>query len=162
MEFRAELINPRVSRELRRAVLRPGLTAADALPGDDIADAVHIGAFENVFRLASACFIFPDRCPWLDDVPVGTDWHLRQLATHPDYRGQGAASAVVRTAADYVAATGGGRLWCDARRSAAGFYERIGWLRHGPEHLSDIGEPEPVPHVYLWRAIQPAPPVNLD
>jgi GNAT superfamily N-acetyltransferase len=156
-EFRAELINPRRSRELRRSVLRPHLATSDPLPGDGIGTAVHIGAFVNIFTLASTCFIYPDPCPWrAAEQPA---WHLRSLATEPALRGQGAATAVLRTAVDYVAATGGGLLWCDARLAAITFYLRIGWTEHGDEHLSS--DP-PIPHRYLWRMVEPSPPVSLD
>jgi GNAT superfamily N-acetyltransferase len=157
MQFRAELIDPRVSRELRRSVLRPHVDPSEPLPGDEIADAVHIGAFADVFKLASTCFIYPDACPWLPDERPA--WHLRQMATHPDWRGQGAGGAVLRTAVDYVAATGGGLLWCNARLPALDFYARHGLRMYGETH--DSGEP-PIPHKYLWRRVAAAVPESAE
>ena len=154
--FRAELINPRMSRELRRSVLRPHQTRSGPLPGDDIADAVHIGAFVDIFHLASTCFVYPDPCPWRPDERPA--WHLRQMATHPEYRGQGAGSAVLRTVVDYIAATGGGLLWCNARVGAVGFYSAHGFQVHGDVHPR--GDP-PIPHRYLWRHVEQAAPADL-
>jgi GNAT superfamily N-acetyltransferase len=153
-DFRAELIDPRVSRELRRAVLRPNQRPDDPLPGDELVNAVHIGAFENIFNLASTCFIYLDPCPWLP--AERPSWHLRQMATDPRYRGRGAGAAVLRTVVDYVAATGGGVLWCNARETAAGFYGRHGLAVHGEAHLS--GTDPPIPHLYMWRRVPAAVP----
>jgi GNAT superfamily N-acetyltransferase len=153
ISFRGELIDPRRSRDLRRMVLRPDAGPNDPLPGDEIENGVHIGAFVNIFQLASTCFIFPDPCPWRPaERPA---WHLRQMATHPDFRGLGAGAAVMRTVVDYIAATGGGLLWCNAREVAVGFYRGQGWQIEGDRHQS--GEP-PIPHFYMWRYVEAKAP----
>ena len=54
-------------------------------------------------------------------------WQLRGMATDPAVRGAGAGRALVADGLARVAARGGDLVWCDARVSAAGFYERMGF-----------------------------------
>jgi predicted GNAT family N-acyltransferase len=49
------------------------------------------------------------------------------MATEPDVRGSGAGRALIVEGLARVAARGGDVVWCDARVSAAGFYERMGF-----------------------------------
>ena len=49
------------------------------------------------------------------------------MATDPAVRGAGAGRALLVDGLDRVAARGGDLVWCDARVTAAGFYERIGF-----------------------------------
>ena len=53
------------------------------------------------------------------------------MATDPRVRGLGAGRALVAEGLVRVAARGGDLVWCDARKAAVGFYERIGFAhRH--------------------------------
>jgi GNAT superfamily N-acetyltransferase len=74
------------------------------------------------------------------------------MATAPDWRGRGAGSAVLAAVFAYVAASGGGLLWCNARLGAVDFYKRAG--------LTTTGEPweEPVigPHIAMFANIRGA------
>ena len=49
------------------------------------------------------------------------------MATAPELQGQGVGTRVLRTAVDLVASAGGTLIWCNARVSALGFYERAGF-----------------------------------
>jgi GNAT superfamily N-acetyltransferase len=149
--IRYEVVDPARTRELRRSVLRPHLGPADPLPGDDRPDAVHLGAVAGDGTVLCTCFVYPDPCPWL---PVEqAAWHLRQMATDPEHRGEGLGAGVVATAAGYAREHGGTVLWCFARESASGFYARQGFAAHGPvftdaEHT--------IPHRRMWRELSGA------
>ena len=63
--------------------------------------------------------------------PTG-GWRLRGMATDADVRGTGFGAALLARCVDHVTASGGAELWCNARLSAVGFYQRAGF-----EVLSD-------------------------
>lgn len=146
------VVDPAATRELRREVLRPHLAPGDPLPGDDLTVGVHIGACADDGTVVGTCFVFPDPCRWLDDEHPGTEdaWHLRQMATAPDWRGQGVGSAVLAAALEYVRRQGAPLIWCNARKPAVPFYARQGFLPHGEIFVD--GE-HPVPHLRMYREL---------
>ena len=107
---------------LRSAVLRGGGPAA--LPGDDDPATVHLAARTPDGRVVGVVRLGPAPCPWRPDARA--PWQLRGMATDPAVRGAGAGRALVDASLALVARRGGDLLWCDARVSAAGFYERMG------------------------------------
>jgi GNAT superfamily N-acetyltransferase len=147
--MRVEIVDADRARELRRAVLRPFDPPDAPLPGDGIADAVHFAALDEDGSVLSTCFVYPDDWPFPSpEQLVATGWHLRQMATDPAHRGQGAGSAVLRAVIGYVDERSG-MLWCHARVPAIPFYERHGFRAVGDVHPS--GEP-PIPHRYMYRS----------
>ncbi len=63
------------------------------------------------------------------------------MATDPEVRGLGAGRALVAEGLVQISRAGADLVWCDARVSAAGFYERIGF--------SPVTEPYDMPPVGL-------------
>jgi GNAT superfamily N-acetyltransferase len=157
--MRAGVVSAERTRELRRAVLRPQLAPGDPLPGDDLPAGVHIGAEDDDGTVVGTCFVYPDPCPWRPGL-TGT-WHLRQMATAPERRGEGIGTAVLEAAVEHVRAQDAPLLWCHARETAVGFYAAHGFLSYGevfidPEH--------PIPHLRMWRDLRepdPAPTSSL-
>lgn len=147
--IRVEVVDQARTRELRRAVLRPELAADAPLPGDELPDALHLGAVVDGVVL-STCFVFGEPCPWRP--ADGPAWHLRQMATAPEARGQGLGGAVLDAAIDQIRHRGGRLLWCNVREPAVEFYRRHGLQRHG-EVFTD--ERHPIPHLRMWRWIVP-------
>jgi GNAT superfamily N-acetyltransferase len=142
--WQVEHVDPEVTRELRRAGLRPEWPADVPLPGSDLADAVHL-AVRDGDTAVGACFVVPGACPWRPDVPA---WHLRQMATHPGWRRRGVGAAVLAEAAAVVERHGGPLIWCRARLTAQPFYERSGWLPVGEVF---VDERHTVPHRRMER-----------
>ena len=139
-----EVVDPSRTRALRRAVLRPALGPEDPLPGDDIPDAVHIGALDDAHMVLGTCFVYPAPFPW--PVPLPTpQWRLRSMATVADRRSEGIGRAVLSGAQDYVAGAGGRSLWCHARETAVGFYAANGWHAEG-----DLFVENDLPHRAMW------------
>ena len=136
------------TRELRRSVLRPHLAPGDPLPGDGLTGTVHVAALAEDGSALSTCFVFADVCPWRADSAEA--WHLRQMATVAERRGEGLGTAVVRAAVEQVRARGGTLLWCQARERAAAFYARLGFLPHGPVFTD---RQHVIPHVAMWREL---------
>lgn len=145
----AGVVAEAMTRELRRRVLRPHLGPDDPLPGDEVPDAVHVAVLAEDGMPLSTCFLYAEACPWH---PAHAGWHLRQMATDERHRGEGHGARVVDFAAGYVAGQGGEILWCNARATAAGFYERYGFRTHG-DVFTD--ERHTIPHYRMWRSVAP-------
>jgi GNAT superfamily N-acetyltransferase len=135
---------------LRQTVLRPHMSAEEArYPADRSGDTVHFCAEDAAGRVVSVATLLKEAPPWRPDVLNA--WHLRGMATDPDRRGLGAGSTVLSAIFTYVAEAGGGVLWCNARLTAVGFYERAGMVTRG-----EVWE-EPVigPHIAMSTFIPP-------
>jgi GNAT superfamily N-acetyltransferase len=123
--------------DLRHRVLRAGRPRETAFfDGDNEIDARHwvarIG--DDVVGVATVL-----RRPW--PAGEGPTWQLRGMAVDPTQQGRGIGAALLSTLVTEV----GEALWCNARTTAAGFYERNGWSRRG-----DTFEiPEVGPHVRM-------------
>ena len=104
---------------LRLEVLRPGMPPEAAIfPGDDAATTIHLGAF------------LPDgRCAGIATLVENEGLQLRGMAVDPLMQGKGIGAAILREAYRVTAAQGRDSLWCNARVSASGFYEKQGWVR---------------------------------
>jgi ribosomal protein S18 acetylase RimI-like enzyme len=53
------------------------------------------------------------------------------MATLPDMQGRGAGRALVAEGDRVAAAAGAALMWCNARVTARGFYERLGYVAVG-------------------------------
>jgi GNAT superfamily N-acetyltransferase len=134
--FRVEITEAATTVDLRRRVLRPGLAADVAMPGDEIRDAVHVAAFVGELPV-SACLVYPEPCPWCEGVAARAAWRLRSMASDPARRRLGAGRAVLAAAERVAADAAAPVVWCYARDSAVGFYRAAGWLSHG--ELFEVG-----------------------
>lgn len=109
-------------RPLRLAVLRAGLPPESAVwPGDDLPTSAHLAAYDGG-ALVGVATVLPS--PY-----AGTEraWQLRGMAVDPAVRGRGVGAALLARAVELVAGSGTPLLWCNARVSAQGFYERHGF-----------------------------------
>jgi predicted GNAT family N-acyltransferase len=133
-----------VTYALRAAVLRPdGGTITWA--GDEDPATFHLAArsgeqFVGVVRFS------PAPCPWRDAM---APWQLRGMATEATVRGAGVGRAMLADGLARVAARGGDLVWCDARVTAAGFYERMGFA----VVTDQFDKPGIGPHVGMLRSI---------
>jgi len=84
------------------------------VPGDETA--LHLGAFDQENLTGVASFF---------QEPPGV--RMRKLAVAPDYRGAGLGSQLVQEGAKLAREQGHTQLWCDARQTARGFYEALGF-----------------------------------
>jgi GNAT superfamily N-acetyltransferase len=121
--------------DLRLRVLRPGRSPHCVRHDRDLdPGAVHIGAFHGA-RLAGIASLLP-----------ADGLQLRGMAVEPDLRKSGVGAAILRYA-HRIAAERNLSLWCNARDSALGFYEKSGWVVEGEGfEVPDIGPH----HVMRW------------
>jgi predicted GNAT family N-acyltransferase len=108
---------------LRVQELRQG--RAPEMDGDDAPYAMHLAARVDGGDIVGVVRFHPRDCPWR---PGEGSWQLRGMATDPRVRGLGVGRALVADGLVRVAARHGDLVWCDARKAAVGFYERIGFI----------------------------------
>jgi predicted GNAT family N-acyltransferase len=109
--------------DLRRAVLRPD-GGEITWTGDEDAATFHLAA-RTGDRIVGVVRFSPAPCPWRAALAA---WQLRGMATDPAVRGTGAGQALLADGLARVAARGGDLVWCSARTTAVGFYERMGFV----------------------------------
>jgi predicted GNAT family N-acyltransferase len=141
-----------VTYPLRRAVLRPD--GGDVVwAGDEDPATFHLAARTPDGRIAGVVRFSPAACPWR---PATAPWQLRGMATDAAVRGAGAGRALVAAGLEAVTARDGDLLWCDARATAAGFYERMGFtVATGPYDKPGIG-----PHLGMFVELSPSVPTR--
>ena len=111
---------------LRHKMLRPHGTLADCMfKGDDDELTFHLGAFIDGRLVSVASFYFENHSQFEQQHPH--QYRLRGMATLPEYQGQGLSSALLRTAFPLIKQNQCTLLWCDARVSAEGFYQKVGF-----------------------------------
>jgi predicted GNAT family N-acyltransferase len=136
---------------LRGAVLRPD-GGEITWEGDEDSATFHLAARTPDGRVVGVVRFSPAPCPWRGD--AAAPWQLRGMATDPAVRGAGAGRALLVDGLARVAARGGDLVWCDARVTAAAFYERQGFVVVSePFDKPGIG-----PHVGMVIAVRPDAP----
>lgn len=128
------------ARPIRHRVLRPGQPADRLIyPGDDEPTTLHLGVRTPAGELVSVASFYNEPMPGTDADAI----RLRGMATLPKHRSQGHGRRLIETAlaelirADTEQPTS---LWCNARTSASGYYERLGFIQHGDLfEIPDIG-----------------------
>ncbi len=129
------VVGAAATRPLRQRILRPHQRAEELVyDGDD--EGLHLAAFDGDTLVGVASFL----------TPAAGVWRLRGMAVVPACRGLGVGRALLEHARVGLAAARG--IWCNARSSARGFYERMGFAVSGEEfELPGIG-----PHYRMeWR-----------
>lgn len=127
--------------DLRHRVLWPDKPPAYVeLPED--ARGLHFGAFE-AGQLRSVVSLFVD----------GAEARFRKFATEPAAQGRGLGTALLRHVMQEAARRGARRLWCDARQSTAGFYQKFGFSVDGAPFYKG-----PVPYVRMSCALPEVAP----
>ena len=141
-------INAEATHALRHTVLRPQQNIEDAIyPLDEEEETFHVGAFlgDEIVSIASL----------YNEGRLGEEgkscWRLRGMATAPELRGRGYGTKLLKQCIEYAAKMGGNEIWCNARTSAAHFYEVLGFETIGDEfNLPPLG-----PHRLMRRRVGP-------
>lgn len=113
---------------IRHQVLRPHGTLKDCeFKGDKDELTFHLGAFVDKKLVSVASFYF-EKHP---DIEGQYQFRLRGMATLPEHRAHGHSSALLKTAFPLIKQNFCQVLWCNARETAVGFYEKVGFKKHG-------------------------------
>jgi GNAT superfamily N-acetyltransferase len=126
---------------LRKEVLRPNGIWEDCIfEGDDNKKTFHLGAFKDGRLVSISSFYFENHLA----ITEKYQYRLRGMATHPRFQKKGFSSQLLKTAFPIIIKNSGSIIWCNARESAIGFYEKLGFkiigdrfeiLRVGPHYL---------------------------
>ena len=85
-------------------------------------DGYHFGAFEDN-KLVGVVSLFKH----------ADDWQFRKLAVVGNGQGKGIGTQLLACITGFVERENGTKIWCNARLSATGFYEKLGYSRIGEE-----------------------------
>ena len=119
------------TRPVRQSVLRPHQSADELVyPGDDDADSFHLGAVLGNGMLGDKVLAILSmyRQP---RAGCSSGWRIRGMASLPEVRGGGYGRLLVETARDRVWKIEKTEIWCNARQSAFGFYQKLGFVIEG-------------------------------
>lgn len=108
--------------ELRREVIIAGTgRESPYFEGDRDGTTRHFGAFEG--ERAVGCLTF-----LLNEWEGREAWQLRGMATATELRDKGVGQRLLAFAEETLReGSDARRMWCNARSSAVGFYEKMGW-----------------------------------
>jgi len=138
-EIQIEQIRFELTWRIRHEVMYPHLPFdAIKLPADP--DGIHFGLYAADW-LSSVVSLFND----------GDDYQFRKFATLEKHQGKGYGSLLLAYVIAFVRQEGGKRIWCNARTSATGFYEKFGF-QSKDEYFSEQG----VDFVIMELHLEPA------
>ena len=147
-DLRIELVSAHALHELRRRVLRnnnPESLVAD--DRDAEVKSLHFGGFNDGQLVVSASF-YPSTTPFSPELVT---YQLRYMATDFDVQGRGFGARVLAFAEVELRQRGIEQVWANARDTALGFYQAIGWSTvAGSEHLSAETQ---LPHTVIFKRI---------
>jgi predicted GNAT family N-acyltransferase len=125
-------IQPEQTHQLRHQVLRPHQTLAEmTYPHDHDEHTIHFGSFTfETTEPVGIVTLALNPVTTLQDADINAAWQLRGMATRPQARGTGAGKALVTACINHITNhTHPDRtIWCNARLSALGFYECMGFV----------------------------------
>ena len=127
MNLTTKQISAEETRAVRHRVLWPHIAQEKdcIIDIDDREDAIHLGAFLDD-QLVAVCSLFEMHSEKIADKK---QYRLRAMASLPEVRGTGAGKMIVHEALRRLEAKGMDVLWCEARKVALGFYEKLGFER---------------------------------
>ena len=144
--IRVQRVDVERVRDVRHVVLRPGQPRPTTVYVEDSrTDAFHLGAFQSD-DIVGVTSIYRESPPEsvrssIDRVHTSDGWRIRGMATMPSVRGTGVGRQLLDVAVDHMMSTAKLAVWCNARETAFGFYERCGFRCVGARFdLPGIGE----------------------
>lgn len=112
---------------------------------DDLPTTFHVGAFKNKKIVAIGTFLQQQN----EKFEAKNQYRLRAMATSPKVRGENFGKQVIDFALEELKNRKVDLLWCDARKVALGFYEKMGF-----HILGDFYEiPIIGPHKLMYKLI---------
>ena len=129
--FRPQEIDAAETFALRRRVLRPDLTPAQATAQyAGIPDAFHLGIRPEA---GGPPLAIVSLMPAARKGVAGTHpWRLRGFVCHPDWRRRGFGLSLIQAGVAEVTRRGGDVIWLHGRMAAARLYRRAGFAAIGP------------------------------
>lgn len=121
-------ISPKDTKLIRKKMLRPEGTLEDcSFEGDSADQTFHLGAFVDGKLVSIASFFF-EKHP---EIEGPHQYRLRGMATLPEFQNQGLSMALLKRGLPIIRQNLCTVLWCNARKTAVGFYEKNGFTQKG-------------------------------
>lgn len=140
-----KLIGAEETWALRHRVLRPhqDVTAVQYAE-DKREDPLHFGAFNAAGEILAIASVYHEDEKGLRDLGI---WRLRGMASAPEVRGSGFGARVLQGCLQHLQGLGASQVWCNARVTVRGFYEKHGFVVEGDVfEMPGIG-----PHVFMRK-----------
>ncbi len=141
----AEQVQP-----LRTKILRPRFDDGEVceFAEDHHHDTVHFGIVDEDFDVHAVATFIHNACP---EKPGVEAIQLRGMCVDEPLQGAGLGERLLEGALGQLAVRfpAAKVVWCNARTSAAGFYEKMGFERIGEE----FDKPHIGPHVVMWKKL---------
>lgn len=129
-EYSVRIIEKEDVLSIRSIVLRNGIPPAECIfPRDELPSTFHLGGYLTGKLICIGSFYEEAN----DTFTAPIQYHLRGMATLPEFRGQQAGTLLIKEAERIMAQRGANFWWCNARVSAVNYYEKLG--------LKAVGEP---------------------
>ncbi len=113
---------------------------------DDKEGTFHVGAFKDDNLVAIGTFLIERN----EKFKQKKQYRLRAMASTPEVRGENFGKRVIDFAINYLKSKEVELLWCDARKVALGFYEKMGFNVVGDFYeVRNIG-----PHKLMYYEIK--------
>ena len=119
MQAVVEQIFPALTWRIRQLAMYPEKEITDMELSEDW-DGMHFGLYYQ-YELTGAVSLFID----------GTTAQFRKMAVLPNDQGKGFGLQLLQYLVDYCKSQGIENLWCNARVSAIGFYQKLGFATVG-------------------------------
>ena len=135
------------TKPLRKLILRPDLSMEElTYDGDLDESSAHFGFIEED-AVKGIATLYNSPSPALDQSL--NMYRLRGMAVEESLRGKNAGRKLIDACVDFVSRNKGDVIWCDARISAKGFYEKLGFVATGKiYHVKGAGD-----HYLMYRMI---------
>ncbi len=114
-----EQIRPELTWKLRQQVLYPAQTVREMGMDEDY-DGLHFAAFKDNY-IVGVVSLFQR----------GDDFQFRKFAIDESVQGLGIGRQLLDYITRFTVINGGKRIWCNARVSALGFYQKSGFTTTG-------------------------------
>jgi predicted GNAT family N-acyltransferase len=120
-----KIIKPQETYPLRLGVLWPHFERLDqcGIDVDEVEGTFHVGAFKDGEVVSIATFLVQKSINFEEE----KQYRLRAMATSPKVRGESFGKEVIDFAIKELKKRKIKILWCDARKVALGFYEKMGF-----------------------------------
>ncbi|MBU8682934.1 GNAT family N-acetyltransferase [Bacillus haynesii] len=139
-------INAEDTYEIRHRILRPNQPLEACMYETDLLGGTfHLGGYYRGKLISIASFHKGEH----SKLEGQKQYQLRGMATLEGYREQKAGSTLIRHAEELLRKKGADLLWCNARISVSGYYEKLGFSEQG--RIYDI--PPIGPHILMYKKL---------
>jgi len=131
---------------VRHPVLRDGKPVESChFDGDNLQSTIHFGLFESD-KLRAVISLFEKKNSRFE---TDKQFQIRGMAVLQQHQKKGFGEILILNAEHYCVQEGSNLIWFNARQTAVGFYQKMGYAVIGmPFQIEDVGE-----HVVMYKKL---------